>query len=83
MLGEIFAKLKFARKDEHWMVKHFYVFIIEMVLDLGGGYYGFIKRSIDLWRSQVTLREYEIMDLSGSDFIIDYTAIHVSLATLV
>ena len=45
MLGEIFAQLKFARKDEHWMVKHFYVFIIEMVLDLGGGYYGFIKRS--------------------------------------
>ena len=43
MLGEIFAQLKFARKDEHWMVKHFYVFIIEMVLDLGGWLLWFYK----------------------------------------
>jgi hypothetical protein len=82
MLGEIFAKLKFARKDEHWMVKHFYVFIIEMSL-IWGVVIMVLYREVDLWRSQVTLREYEIMDLSGSDFIIDYTAIHVSLATLV
>ena len=32
MLGEIFAQLKFARKDEHWMVKHFYVFITIVII---------------------------------------------------
>jgi hypothetical protein len=40
-----FGRLKFTHKDEYWMVEHFYVFIIEMFLHLGCGYYSFIKKN--------------------------------------
>jgi hypothetical protein len=44
-LRESFGKLKFTRKDEYCILEHFYVFFIEMFLDLGCDYYGFIKKN--------------------------------------